>query len=192
MFRRSALVAAVFLVLASATASAGGNTVHITSSAFPASTFTGIGGDIEFSNESGNSHTSTSDSSLYPWNKPLPPSTSASVNFPFPGAYAYHCNIHSSMHGKIRVFMERTPSSGTTATTFTVFVATAQAPTGFKFIVQRKVPGGQFRAFKSTRAKQFMFHPSAAGTWAFRSRYLRNSDGAMSGWSPVLKIVVGA
>jgi hypothetical protein len=94
------------------------------------------------------------------------------------------------MHGNIGVAMKAAPTHGTTSTSFSIRWATVKAPTGFKYVVQRKAPGGSFVAFKSTINKSTSWTPSKAGTWSFRSRLKRLSNGAASGYSPTLTVRV--
>jgi plastocyanin len=191
MFRRSALLAVVLVLLISATAGASTVVINITATAYPASTTVALGDAVQWNNQTFNSHTSTGDAPLALWNRSLNGSGStATVNFRRAGSFPYHCNIHSSMHGRIVVPMKVQPASGTTATTFTITVATAKAPAGYKHVIQRKAPGGAYAAFIATRAKTATFTPSRAGNWSFRAKLKRTSDGASSGWSPVLVVQV--
>jgi plastocyanin len=189
MFRRSALIAVALVLVTSATVGASTVAINITATAYPASTTVSLGDTVQWNNETFNSHTTTGDSPLALWNRSLNGSGStATVNFRRAGSFPYHCNIHASMHGRIVVPMKVQPSSGTTATSFTISVATAKAPAGYKHVIQRKAPGGAYAAFKSTRAKAVTFTPSRTGDWSFRARLKRTSDGAASGWSPVLVV----
>lgn len=193
MFRRSALLAAALVVLVSATASASTVAINITQIAYPPSTTVALGDTVQWNNQTSFHHTSTSDSPLSLWSRDMNGfGTNGSVAFTDAGSFPYHCNIHSSMHGKIVVPMKVQPSSGTTATMFAISVATVNAPAGYKYVIQRKAPGGLFAAFKSTTSKMVAFKATSTGKWSFRARLKHISDGAASGWSPTLTIQVHA
>jgi hypothetical protein len=96
------------------------------------------------------------------------------------------------MTGKVKVPPTVSPTSGTTATTFTIRVATVVAPAGFVYDVQMKTGSGSFSSFKkSLTTATTTFHPSASGTYAFRSRLrdIGSTPGA-SGYSPAKTITV--
>jgi plastocyanin len=194
MLRRTGLIATVLLLLSAASVSASTHTITVTGSfpnfSFPASTSATIGDTIKWVNHSGSDHTVTGDASLNLWNKSLPINATVSRSFTAAGSFRYHCNIHSFMHGDIVVSMTASAHSGTTATTFTLHWATATAATGFKYIVQKRAPGGSFTAFKTTSSPSGTFKTGTTGTWQFRARLKRTSNGAVSDYSPRLSISV--
>jgi plastocyanin len=192
MFRRVAMLAATLIFLATATVSAATTTITITTFAYPANTSVGLGDTVLFENHTTVHHTSTSNSPLSIWNIDMNGNgTSGSKLFFAAGTFAFHCMVHpSEMHGNIVVPMKAAPTTGTTATTFVIRWATIKAPAGFKYVVQRRAPGGAFTTFKSTINKSASWAPSKAGSWTFRARFVRLSNGAKSGFSPTLSVVV--
>jgi plastocyanin len=138
-------------------------------------------------------HTSTQDSPLALWTTGnISPSVTKSVTVASAGIYPYHCAIHPSMLGTVKVPIKVSASSGTTADTFTITMATVAA-TGTKvYDVQMRVGTGAWTAFKTgVTAKSVTFDPSSPGTYSFRSR-LRDTSGAnrFSGYSPKKTITV--
>lgn len=192
MFRRTAFLAALFLLLTASTASAATTTITITSLSYPASTTVGLGATVTWENHMVAHHTATSNAPLSLWSINMPSNgTSGSRIFSAAGTFAFHCEIHPlQMHGNIVVPMKAAPTSGTIATTFSIRWATVKAPAGFKYVIQRKAPGGSFAPFKSTINKSTSWTASKAGTWSFRARLKRLSNGATSGYSPTLTVTV--
>lgn len=85
-----------------------------------------------------------------------------------------------------------TPTSGTTTTTFTVRVAPAAAPSGFDYVVERKVPGSaSFVAWRTTTSASTTLVPDrGAGTYSFRSLVRKISTGQRTAPSPARSISV--
>ena len=97
--------------------------------------------------------------------------------------------IHAFMTGTVKVPIRVSPTSGTTATTFTITLASA-TQSGFTYDIQRKVGSGSFATWRTgVTTRTFTFRGSA-GTYAFRSRLHRTSNGATSGYSPAKTITV--
>jgi plastocyanin len=194
MLKRIGLIATTLLLLSAASVSASTTTITVTGNfpdfSFPAKTPATIGDTIKWVNHSGSDHTVTGDASLSLWNKSLPINATVSRPFTAAGSFPYHCNIHSFMHGDIVVAMTASALSGTTSTTFTLHWATATAASGFKYVVQKRAPGGSFTSFKTTSSPSGTFKTSTTGTWQFRAKLKRTSSGAASGNSPTLSITV--
>jgi plastocyanin len=190
MLRRIGLITTALVLLGAASVSAATRTINVSAIAFPAHTSATIGDRVEWDNNSGFGHTVTGDSPLNLWNKNLPIGGTAARTFAPAGSYPYHCNIHATMHGSIDVAMRASPQSGTTATTFTIRWATVTAANGFKYVVQKRAPGGSFVAYKTTTTPSAAFKTGVTGNWAFRARLKRISNGAVSGFSPTLTISV--
>lgn len=90
----------------STTPPAGGTTVSIKGFAFaPASLEVKVGDTVTWTNNDSPAHTVSSDDGVTPAfdTGDLKPGTTGTVTFGKAGTYAYHCNIHSSMHGTIVV-----------------------------------------------------------------------------------------
>jgi plastocyanin len=190
MLRRIVLIAAASVLLSAASVSASTHTITMTQFAFPAQEKVTVGDKVQWVNHTGTLHSTTNNPTLSLWGKDIPDGGSVSVNFTAAGTFAYHCRIHSFMTGSIDVAMTASARSGTTSTTFTLHWASTSAASGFKYVVQKRAPGGSFTAFKSTSASSGTFKTGVTGTWQFRSRLKRTSNGAVSGFSPTLSISV--
>jgi plastocyanin len=190
MLRRIGLITAALVLLSAASVSASTLTITLDSAAFPASNTVTIGDKVEWVNHSGVGHTVTGDAPLNLWDRSLPIDATVSRNFNTAGTFPYHCNIHFFMHGAIAVKMTSSAHSGTSATTFTLRWATFAAADGRRYIVQKRAPGGTFVPFEATSSPTGTFKTSIKGTWGFRARLKRVSDGAVSGFSPTLSIIV--
>ena len=138
-------------------------------------------------------HTSTQDGALSLWNtSAINGGQTKSVTVASAGLYPYHCSFHPTMTGTVRVPIKVSATSGTTATTFTITMATTAATGSFVYDVQRRVGSGAWVDYMTgATAKSVSFKPSATGTYSFRSR-LRNTSvaNATSGWSPKKTITV--
>jgi plastocyanin len=192
MLRRAGIASILLLLLS--TASAAGSTIRInvTGIHFPPGTSIGLGDTVEWANNSPQPHTVTSDPRFSLWNIALPIGATRSRTFKLAGSFPYYCVIHGAalMHGNIHVPMRAVPAQGTTSTSFSIRVATVRAPAGLAFVIQRRAPGGTFRLWKTITRKATAFTTGTAGTWSFRVRVKRTSNGTHSGWSPVLKVRV--
>jgi plastocyanin len=138
-------------------------------------------------------HTSTQNGPLALWNTGFlfPGQTSSPVVLRAAGTYPYHCAVHASMVGVIRVPIRVSPITGTTSTTFTIRLATAKQ-TGLAYDIQKRKGAGAWRAWKTgvTALLVRFTHRAGGGTWWFRSRVHRISNGARSGWSPARRIAI--
>ena len=152
------------------------------------------GGSVQWHNVTGateHTHTSTSDiAGLWDTGTLAPGTTSGAVAFKAAGVFAYHCKIHPSMHGKVRVPIKVSPASGSTGTVFTIRLATARR-TGYSFDVQKRAGVGVWKIWKTTvTSLTVTFHHASAGTWRFRSRLHKNGSPVKSGWSPSKMITI--
>ncbi len=193
--RRLTALAAAGLLAALAAWPAGAATTTVTVADFsfsPATAAVSMGTTVEWTNDGPSIHTSTQNSPLSKWNTGnIASGASQSVEIDWAGTYPYHCNIHPTMTGRIRVPVEASPAYGGVGDTFTIRLATVAAPSDFTYDVQRKVGSGAWKAFKTgvTRAR-LRFMPKSTGTYAFRSRLHRTSSDGTSGWSPADSIKV--
>ena len=187
------LAASLFLLMAGEARAA---TVDISivgvSAGFDPTTATGaIGDTFHWTNDDSITHTTTQNGPLSLWDSGnLGAGDSFSKAIDFAGSYPYHCSIHTSMTGTVKVPIQASPSSGNVGTAFRVTVAAVAAPSGFVYDIQRKTAIGSWTAWKTgITSKSATFRPKASGTWSFRSR-LRETDGGKSGWSPPRSISV--
>ena len=107
-------VVTIFVVLAAILAGAcssggsSGNTVSISGYAFdPASLSVSTGTTVTWTNNDSVTHTITSDTGVFS-SSDLSPGQTFSYTFNQAGTFAYHCSIHTYMHGTVTV----TASSG--------------------------------------------------------------------------------
>ena len=122
------------------------------------------------------------------------PGGTYSFTFQGAGTYAYHCSLHRTTHsGKIRVPVQASPSRGTRATAFTVTWAAATAPSGYVYDIQIKRPGAtgfvSWKTAQTVRSASFTAD-RGTGTYSFRARLRKTSNGRASGWSPAKAIAV--
>ena len=108
----------------------------------PATTTVSRGGTVRWTNEGFRRHTTTGNAPLALWNASLNRGAQFDVTLVAAGSYAYHCTIHPEMSGSVKVPISVSPTSGSTATTFTVSLASKTAPAGFEYVVQKRDPGG--------------------------------------------------
>jgi len=148
-----------------------------------------------FSWQNGDSitHTSTQDGPLALWNTGfINGGATKSVTIASAGAYPYHCAIHPTMTGTVKVPIKLSATTGTTSTTFTITMATTAATGSFVYDVQERIGSGAWTNYMTgVTAKSVSFKPSTTGTFSFRSR-LRNTSvaNAASGYSPKKTITV--
>jgi plastocyanin len=188
MIRRAAVAALLMVVVATGSALAATKMVDATSSNTfnPVTSLAALGDTVQWSNPSTRNHTSSADLfNLWSFNLPRG-GPSQSFAFKHAGLYAYHCDIHGTMTGRVRVKLRFTRNSNGS---ITVRMATENPATGFRHELQRKNPGGSFGATMSFTTQVYTFTPTVDGTYQFRARY-RKVGGVATGWSPILSIAV--
>lgn len=166
--------------------------VDTTTGFSPKTVTSAFGTTFKWTNDDSITHTTTQNSPLSLWDSGnLADGDTFSKVVNFAGTYSYHCNIHSSMTGTIKVPITVSPTSGTTSTSFTITVAAVSAPSGYTYDAQKKRGSGSWTTLKSGfSTKTVKFSPSQTGTWSFRARLRKTSSGATSGWSPVKSVSV--
>jgi plastocyanin len=196
MLRRAALAAAAALLIASSSAYAAQKTVQMNNNFYDKANITiAMGDTVVWNNPAGTpSRDHTSNANLFSrWSEYVDNGTSSDpVLFNRAGVYAYHCTIHNSMKGSVKVKMSRTPSSGTDESTiFTIRVATGSAPTGFVQDVQMRKGNAAFAMFitLNNTTQTTTFNPTSPGRYQFRSR-LRQVGGSATPYSPAVTINV--
>jgi plastocyanin len=86
-----------------ATGSGGTGQVSIKNLAFnPPTIAIKVGESVQWTNDDTTAHTVTSDSGIWDSGQ-LQPGQTFTQQFPTPGAFPYHCSIHTFMHGTITV-----------------------------------------------------------------------------------------
>jgi plastocyanin len=192
------LLAIVFAALWSTSAGAVTRTVDATSSFTfdPTLVKIGQGGTVQWHNTSGFPHTTTQDSGLILWDKQLSAGASKSVRMDLSGTFLYHCTIHGGnggvgMSGVVKVPVKTSPKSGPQGTTFTITLAGVVAPSGLVFDVQQRIGAGPWQAFLSgVTTQSVQVSPPDSGTYSYRSRVRKTSNGAHGRFSPARSISV--
>lgn len=193
MIRRAALASVLLLALSTAAVSAGEPPVVQmvgTSSFNPAQLQVPVGGGVIWDNDSGFTHTTTANKFGF-WNRAVSPGAETQVAMSRSGTWAYLCTIHPNMTGKIKVRPTASPLSGTTATNFVIRYASVNPSSGFVQDIQRRKGSNPFKQWRyGLSAQTTNWMPASAGTWQFRARYRKTSNGATTGWSQPLTVVV--
>jgi plastocyanin len=166
----------------SAATAARAGSVTVTDMMFmPGAVSTTLGGSVTWSNQDTVGHTVTSDQAFWDSGTKLPGAT-YSRTFTSAGTFAYHCNIHPEMHGKVRVPLT---ASGSPSKGYKLTWATAKGT----YDVETRLGTGNWvmlrAATVSTHAK---FNPAKAGKYAVRA--LTRQRGAKSGWSPTVTVTI--
>jgi plastocyanin len=194
--RRTALVGVLALSMAAALAdTAIAASVSIVDNGYrPASVRIGQGESVIWTNSGSRTHTATQDAPLSFWGTGrIAPGAFGEIDqgvLLAAGSYPYHCTIHPSMQGVVRVSLIASPTSGTTKATYTLTLSGGVEP-GYVYDVQERIGSQSWRAFRSdVSTTTTTFKTGTAGTYAFRSRLHRVADGATSGWSPKRTFVV--
>jgi plastocyanin len=191
MLRRAALLS-VFLLAVTTSGVSAGDIVHVTvdnNQFMPSLTKIAIGTDVSWDNIDDKTHSTTAD--LFSlWNQNMAHAESAVIAFQRGGSFAYHCVFHGSMHGTIKVRPFVDPPTGDLSTVFTVRVAWINAQSGFTEDIQKRKKGKTWKTWTSTTGQTVPWTANSAGTWQFRSRYRRTSDGAATGWGYPFNVTV--
>jgi plastocyanin len=192
--RRFALVAALATAfLVPGTASAANSIVSIGSanSFISGSPTIGMGDSVQWNNDSTRTHTSTADMfSMWNFNLPAMTNPGPSRVFDRAGGFAYRCTIHGSMRGTVLVQMSASDSTPNVNQLITIHFALTNAPSGFTQQIQKRKAGGTWKLFAKSTGTSVTWTPPKAKTFQFRSRLKRLSDGAVTGWSPILQLAV--
>ncbi len=139
-------------------------------------------------------HTATEQTGLQLFNSGI---LGAGGVFPFTfvaaGTYQYRCSIHPTvMTGTVAVPITAAPASLLLGASVTVTWASAALPVGYVVDLEVKPPNaGNFQPLLTgTSQKKATGVPPIRGTYTFRARLRRMSNGATSLFSPVVTINV--
>jgi plastocyanin len=130
-------------------------------------------------------HTTTSNQGF--WNSGARSTGSYAVAFPDAGTFGYHCSMHPSMTGRVRVPVQ---ASGAPATGWRLrWSARTGTPADRRFDVQVKRAGASTWTWlrRATARRSAMFDPSRHGSYLVRAR-THNGAVGRSGWSPALTV----
>ena len=193
--RRAVLtvLAILFLAVSAVPAGAVTKTISVVDFAFnPKGMSVAQGTTVNWQNTGTRTHTATQDAGFFNTGNIAAGTTSAGKVLTAAGGYAYHCSIHPSMVGSVKVPVKVAPTSGTTATVFTVTVATVAAPSGFVYDVQKRVGStGTWAAYRTgVTTASVTFQATATGTYYFRSTLRKVSTGAKTKPSPAKMVTV--
>ena len=180
------------------TAQAATDEVSIVNFAFnPATTKVKLDDAVRWTNTASQLHTTSSDgfadgqgtTGVDLWHSGnLGSNATFTFTFTVAGTFPYHCSIHSSMHGTVKVPIKARPSTGAVGTVFRIIWADADPGVDFEFNIQRTDANGTtFHDWKigvSHTKLRARFMPSQPGTYMFRAQLQRISTGAKSGFSP--------
>jgi outer membrane protein assembly factor BamB len=161
----------------------------------PASVTPSEGGTVQWSFDPASSHAhDVADGSgmgLFDSGPVAPGGAAYSYTFSAAGVYPV-VDATDGQSATASVAAQAIPSSGTTTDTFTVRLASAPAPAGFKLTVQVRRPGSTaFATLATTQAASVSFTPDAGpGTYGFRVHLRKSVDGTHSDWSPAAVISV--
>jgi plastocyanin len=138
-------------------------------------------------------HTSTSNaSSPVSWNFNMLDGSglSPTVTFGHAGAFAYHCEVHASMKGTIRVSLK---NARIDSNSWTIRMSAGNAPSGFVHQLQfKKSTSSTWQNVGTNSASPTkVFNAPSAGTWNLRARYIRTSTNPdkVSGFSPTMSVM---
>jgi plastocyanin len=163
-----------------------GASVTVADMAFsPASVTVEVGASVTWTFQDSISHTTTSDQGFWDSGTRSGGATYAR-RFTTAGTFAYHCTIHSMMHGKVRVPVTATgsPSAG-----WRLRWATRKGSGGSTFVVQTRLGKGRWTALVSgARTPGKRFDPARAGTYSVRARTVKGAE--RSGWSPTVRVTI--
>jgi plastocyanin len=159
----------------------------------PKSPLPQLGGKVEWDFRGPANHTATDTTGMGLYDSGShAKGTTFTQTFSAAGIYSFHCNIHPSMTGTVKVPMTVAPKTGNTTTSFTLRWAKVKAPAGFVYDVQAKRPSdSSFVDFLIgvTRATQGFTPDAGAGTYQFQAR-MRKTSGGSAAYSVPLVIKV--
>jgi plastocyanin len=121
------------------------------------------------------------------------PNTSFAYTFASAGNYHYSCTLHTGMKETVRIPLLVSPSKGGLSTKFKVTWGAGTIPTGYVEDVQVKRPGSSTWSTwqNGVRTLSANFTPdSGKGTYSFRARLRKTSNGKASWYSTTVSIVV--
>jgi plastocyanin len=145
------------------------------------------GDTVRWTNNDSITHNTTGNAMLNLWSSGnLAHGGQFSRSFTAAGTYGYHCTIHSSMTGSVKVPVTVTRSGNT----ITVRVASANAAAGFQRNIWRKIGSGAWAAWTSITGQTTTMTGTTGVTYSFKSRLLRTSNSATSAFSAIRSITL--
>lgn len=151
----------------------------------PAAVSTSLGGSVTWSFNDTIAHTTTSDQGFWDSGTEVG-GTTYSHTFASAGTFAYHCSIHSMMHGTVKVPLT---TSGTAGKGYKLTWATAKGTNGITYDVQTRLGSGKWISLKkATTGTHAKLNPAKAGKYSVRARTAKGAK--RSGWSPTVTVTI--
>lgn len=149
---------------------------------------------VRWTNDGASPHTVTDNSGMGLYDSgSLAPGEQFSFEFFAAGRYSYRSTVGDRMTGSVSIPMTISPTSGDTTTTFDVTWASTSPPEGYVFDVQIRRPGSTSWAYwrhgQTVTGGSFL-PDSGTGTYSFRSRLRRVSNGRSTAYSAPVSITV--
>lgn len=192
MFRRSALVALMLMLLSTTSASAATSTVKMVNSAFkPKVQTVTLGNSVKWKNISTRTHTATP-TNTWSWSgvSVAKGTTSSAVTPTQAGTFPYFCSLHPKKKGTLKVPMTVSPLAGNTGTYFTLTLGTVKTPGVLVHQVEVSQNGGAWQLRVTTAEPTVSIFFPTPGTRDIRTRLRYQLGGATSEWSPVSTVQV--
>ena len=148
---------------------------------------------VLWTNSGTRGHSATDDSGMGLYDSGvLTPGSGFSFEFFAAGRYPYRSTVDSGMSASIQIPMTVSPTSGATSTSFDVAWASRPAPPGYVYDVQILRPGSSWTNWRyATTAAFDSFVPaSGTGTYQFRSRLRRTSNGRSCAYTAPMSVTV--
>ena len=169
--------------------------VSVSNFVFTPSAVTAVQGDaVQWDFFGPNFHTATEQTGLQLFNSGVQGAGGTfSFTFVTAGTYQYLCSIHPTlMMGTVAVPLKASPTTLPLGASVTITWASAAIPVGYVMDLEVKKPGGaNFNPLLTgTTQKKGTGVPPARGTYQFRARLRRLSNGATSMFSPIISISV--
>jgi plastocyanin len=151
----------------------------------PAAVSTSLGGSVTWSFQDSIAHTTTSDQGFWDSGAKTNGATYSHA-FASAGTFAYHCSIHSMMHGTVKVPLT---TKGTAGTGYKLTWATAKGSNGITYDVQTRLGSGKWVSLKkATTGTHARFNPAKSGKYSVRARTAKGAK--RSGWSPTVTVTI--
>jgi hypothetical protein len=150
------------------------------------------GGTVVWENAGPSAHEVVDETGLGLFSLPMSASGFGAYTFVGAGRYPYACASLPALTGSVSVPITATRVKGSSA--IDVTWASEVAPEGFAYDVQVRRPGGRWRLWKDDVSRAAAtYRPEAGdGTYRFRARLVRSSDGVHARWSIADAIRVGS
>ena len=191
------LTSIVSVVHLGGAAIAGTSTVDVDAGGFdPSRIGVRLGDDVQWSNVDTTAHRARSDErGFFDSGRIDAGQVSGAIAFASAGTFRYHDTLQPSSSGVVEVPVRIRPRGDTTPTPgalVTIRVAVEELR-GRTYDVQRKLGHGDWTTFfRRTAHDVVRMRPRHTGTFRFRARVHLAGTGAMSRWSPAVKIFVAS